>query len=92
MATLQLEMEFIHGSLEDEVLDIAPESLSKTPNGLLARSGTSDEVGSAPSMRSPVPALLLLPKLLWIQTVRADHANTAGSARAPGGCSGAIAF
>jgi hypothetical protein len=44
VATLQLEMEFIHGSLEDEVLDIAPESLSKTPNGLLARSGTSDEV------------------------------------------------
>jgi len=44
VATLQLEMEFIHGSLEEEVLDIAPESLAKTPGGLLARSGTSDEV------------------------------------------------
>lgn len=44
VATLQLELEFIHGSLEDEVLDIAPESLAKTTHGLLARSGTSDEV------------------------------------------------
>mmetsp|Transcript_20484 Transcript_20484/g.61660 ORF Transcript_20484/g.61660 Transcript_20484/m.61660 type:complete len:811 (-) Transcript_20484:440-2872(-) len=45
VATLQLEMELVHGSLEDEVLDVAPDSLAPSPpTGLLGRTGTSDEV------------------------------------------------
>ena len=42
----------MYGSLEEEVLDIAPESLTLSPTGVLARSGTSDEV--IPLMMSSV--------------------------------------
>ena len=84
VATLQLELEFIYGSLEDEVLDIAPESLSKTPNGLLARSGTSDEV-----LLGPLTLLLMLALLCSLAlhllaptfSRTTDHASTAGLLR-----------
>lgn len=47
VATLQLELEFVYGSLEEEVLDVAYDSLApSTPStpALLGRTGTSDEV------------------------------------------------
>lgn len=50
VATLQLELEFVHGSLEEEVLDVAYDSLAARPPAtpaLLGRTGTSDEVCAA---------------------------------------------
>ena len=97
VATLQLELEFIYGSLEDEVLDIAPESLSKTPNGLLARSGTSDEVRSGPLTLLLMLALLrslalhrLAPTISRIDRP-CQHCWASASldiAQGPGRCSG----
>lgn len=56
---MQLEMELVHGSLEDEVLDVAPDSLAPSPpTGLLGRTGTSDEVRSSHDWRLRMRGLL----------------------------------
>ncbi len=54
MVTLQVEMEVVHGSLEDEVLDVTPDYLPASPSELLPRTGTSDEV-PLPYLSSPAP-------------------------------------